>query len=300
MAILRGFMKLRLADTLLALSRRVQFKGKATLLDHIGIGPSNRNIAPADVGVLECADGIRMRTTRPTDIMFRELYVNGLYQDDVLAALGALVRPETVFWDIGANYGFMSIWVHRHLEGRVQITAFEPNPVVLRELSGNLTLNGCSDVRLEELCLSDSEGEVTFFTSEDQSWNATLIASFASEHGESVEVRVRSTTIDRYLLGHPEPKVMKLDVEGAEHLVIAGGRDFLRRSDVAVVAEYNESSIAAAGLSGEEYLGLFRELGFRIEMLERPTFGRYRWERRFTIESANQLPHLCNLVFTKP
>jgi FkbM family methyltransferase len=293
-------MRATIADALLAASRRVQFRGKATLLHRLGLGVTSPDLVPAGVDTIDCIDGVRIRSSRPSDIMFRELYVHGLYQDDVLVALEHLLRPGDVFWDVGANYGFMSVWVHRRFGGRVRITAFEPNPIVLRDLRVNLELNGASDVRVEEICLSDAEGEVRFFTSEDHSWNATLIAEFAAAQGEGIEVRAQATTIDRYVEAHPAPAAIKLDVEGAEHLVVAGGRRFLASARTSLVAEYNIASIQAAGLTGEGYLDLFRELGFRIELLRRPWVGRYRWSDRIAVRSAAVLPPLCNLVLTKP
>ena len=268
-------------------------------MDLMGVGPSNRNVVPEGVDCVEVIDGIRVCSSTPTDIMFRELYVNGLYQDDVLAALDHLVEPGSVFWDIGANYGFMSIYVHRARRGDVSITAFDPNPVILPELERNLSLNGCENVRIESTCLSDTVGEVVFYTSSDHSWNATMVPVFAERHAENVEVRVPSTTIDRYVESNPPPDVIKLDVEGAEHLVIEGGRGFLAEAKTAIVVEYNLDSIVDAGLTGEGYLESFRALGYRIEILDRPAFGRYRWDRRSPVNAAAALPKLCNLVLTK-
>jgi FkbM family methyltransferase len=280
-------------------TRAVQFRGKARLLDLVGLGPSNKALVPEGVHHVDCIDGIRIESKRPNDVMFRELYVNGLYQDDVLAALAALLRPGDVFWDIGANYGFMSIYVQRRFGGRVKCVAFEPNPIVLEELERNLAINGCEDVTVEPSCLSDRIGEVAFYISEDHSWNATMVTEFAALHDQNVAIRVRTTTLDEYARQAPHPAVIKLDVEGAEHLVVSGGRELLGRAKIAIVAEYNVESIAAAHLSGDDYLRLFRELGYRIFLLRRPWWGRYRWESRSEVGSAGALPALCNLVLLK-
>jgi FkbM family methyltransferase len=280
-------------------TRAVQFRGKARLLDLVGLGPSNKAVVPEGVSAVDCIEGIRIESKRPNDVMFRELYVNGLYQDDVLAALAALLRPGDVFWDVGANYGFMTIYVQSRFGGRVKCVAFEPNPIVIEELERNLALNDCKDVTVEATCVSDRIGEVAFYVSEDHSWNATMVTDFAALHAQNVAIRVPSTTLDEYSRHAPHPAVIKLDVEGAEHLVVSGGRELLRRAKIALVAEYNLESIASAGLSGDDYLQLFRELGYRIFLLRRPWWGRYRWESRSEVGSADTLPDLCNLVMLK-
>jgi len=284
---------------LLALARRLHFRGKARLLDLLGIGPSHRDCVPEGVTSVRCVEGIVVHTTRPTDIMFRELFVNGLYQSDVLVALRHLLRPGGIFWDIGANYGLMSLYVDRHFDGAVQTVAFEPNPVVLEELRRNVEANGCRSVRVEPICLSDEPGTVTFYTAPDNSWNATIIKQFAESSRGTQEIRVEATTIDEAVKRLPPPTAIKLDVEGAEPLVIRGGESFLSGGDVPIVAEYNVQAIRDFGWTPERYLDLYRDLGYRPHHIRRPNVGLHRWADLHPIDRPEQLPRLCNLVLTK-
>jgi len=283
----------------MALSRRMQFAGKGRLLDLVNLGPGNKTLVPKGVSTVNCLHGIKIETDRNRDVMFRELYVNGFYQGDVLIALHNLLEPGDVFWDIGANYGFMSIYAARVFEGKVQIVAFEPNPVVLNVLRRNVELNRCSNLRIEKICLSDRIGEVTFYTSENQSWNATMIEDFARAHGENVAVQVASSTIDESVKVLPPPSVIKLDVEGAEHLVIKGGSRFLRDASVPIIAEYNVQALQDVGLDREDYLGLFRDLGYEIYQFRRPLWGRHRWSDLSRVAKNDALPTLCNIVLLK-
>ena len=113
--------------SLLNISRRVHFVGKGRLFAILGVGVYSKNLIPPGVNTADCIDGIRMQTSTPRDMMFRELYVHAHYQDDVLVALRQLLKPGDVFWDIGANYGFMTIYVDRHFEGKVRTISFEPH-----------------------------------------------------------------------------------------------------------------------------------------------------------------------------
>jgi FkbM family methyltransferase len=280
----------------LSLSRKVQFKGKATLLDRLGIGASNKHVVPSDVKSVRCIEGITMVTSCTRDVMFRELYVHGVYQDDVLVALRNLLRPGDVFWDIGANYGLMSIYVDRCFGGQVQTVAFEPNPSVAEELRRNIGVNGCRSIDVEELCLSNEIGTAKFYTSADHSWNATLIKQFASSTGEDIEIEVPTSTLDECVRRITPPSVIKLDVEGAEHLVVEGGREFLSATRVPMVVEYNLESIRDSGLTPEEYLSLFREMGYAVHLIRRPLWGSYRWRDLFRVKDDSAIPSLCNLV----
>ena len=288
----------RLARPVLAMSRRVQFRGKARLLHALGLSLDNHDMVPPGVDRLRCVGGIEISTHDPRDVMFRELWLHGYYQDDVLVALSNLLEPGGVFWDVGANIGLTSLWVDRQFTGAVRTVAFEPAPTVAATLRRNLELNHARAIEVAELCLSDRPGRVTFYPSADHSWNATLIPSFARKYGEDLAIEVEATTMDAYAADHGPPTVIKLD-EGAEHLVIMGGQQLLRDHDVAVVAEYNTIALAEVGLSPTQYLELFTKLGYRPYQLRRPTWGWRRWDTLHEVHDPATLPALGNLILLK-
>ncbi len=289
----------RWSAPLLSASRRVQFRGKARMLAALGLSLGNRDLVPPGVDRVRCRGGIEISTHDPRDVMFRELWLHGYYQDDVLVALTHLLAPGQVFWDIGANFGLMSLWVERTFGGAVRTVAFEPAPTVAATLRRNVELNHARGITVEQLCLSDRPGQVKFYTSADHSWNATLISSFASQYGEDIAIDVTATTMDAYAAEHGPPSVIKLDVEGAEHLVLMGGQRVLREHDVAAVVEYNTVVLAAVGLTPADYLGLFTKLGYRPYQLRRPLWGFYRWDSLYEVRDPATLPALCNLIMLK-
>src|SRR5687768_852042 len=118
----------RLAGPVLAVSRRVHFRGKARMLRALGLSLANHELVPPGVDRVTCAGGIEISTHDPHDVMFRELWLHGFYQDDVLVALSNLLAPGRTFWDVGANFGLMSLWVERRFDGAVRTVAFEPAP----------------------------------------------------------------------------------------------------------------------------------------------------------------------------
>jgi len=278
----------------LAITRRFEFRGKGRLVKLAGLDADD--LVPADLKWVGCVEGIEFSAASPRDYMLRALFVDRTYQDDVLIALRHLLRPGDTLWDVGANYGFMSLYVDKVFNGSVRTLAFEPSPVVLPYLQANLDRNHARSVQIESMCLSDSEGTVTFYFSEENSWNATLIPGFAEMHGESERIDVDATTLDKAVARLPPPSVIKLDVEGAEHLVLAGGHEYLSTHRPPIVAEYNLKGIEEVGLTGREYLALYEDLGYRAHLMPRRTFGRHRWKDLEPLAPSRALPPLCNLV----
>ena len=274
--------------------RRVEFRGKHRLAGMLGLEPGSR-VLPDHVRWIDCVDSIRCAATDPSDQMLHELYVHRHYQNDVLVALAQLLSPGDVFWDVGANHGFMSLWVSRVFNGTVRTIAFEPNPEVLPSLRWNVEANAAA-VEVEPVALSDVPGRARLFSTAGQSWNATLSEDFAGHATGDDAVEVPMTTIDEAVTSLPLPSVLKIDVEGAEAKVLAGGRQTLAGLRPPIVAEYNAVSLSDAGLSGEEYLDMFRELGYTPHVMDRPWVGWHRWEALHPVASAAELRPLCNLI----
>ena len=278
----------------LAVSRRVQFKGKRRIERLLGI--DRPDIVPADLHWVESNEGIRISGASNQDMMLREIYVRGHYQDDVMAALQNLLSPGDTLWDVGANYGYMSLWVDRHFGGRVKTVAFEPSPIVLPNLRANLRENDASHIEIVEDACSDSSGTVEFFMAEHKSWNATLIPEFADQHGQTSRIEIQAVTIDELVTTRTPPDVLKIDVEGAELMVVEGGRRFLSESRPPMVIEYNRRAVDDIGRTGDEFLDVFRSLGYAPHLMKRPLVGRHDWATLAPVAQASELPDLCNPV----
>jgi FkbM family methyltransferase len=228
--------------------------------------------------------------------MLHELYLNRHYQNDVLVALRNLLSQGDVFWDVGANHGFMSLYVSRVFNKSVETLAFEPSPAIVPFLRENVTANSASNVHVHALGLADRVGTAEFFYSEDASWNSTLVAGVAEHHHLAKTVQVPITTIDEAVQYLPPPTVLKIDVEGGESQTIAGGKRYLTEHHPAIVIEYNLVSITHAGMAPEEYLRMFRDMGYTPHFMDQPWFGWHRWDRLHPVNDARSLPDFCNLI----
>jgi hypothetical protein len=92
--------------------------------------------------------------------------------------------------------------------------------------------------------------------------NDSLVPGYG---GSSEGPEVETITLDSFLGEREVERVdfVKMDVEGAEPLVVAGMTETLARSPTCVIlAEYNPTAIQCSGLSAEELPRRLREAGF--------------------------------------
>ena len=79
---------------------------------------------------------------------------------------------------------------------------------------------------------------------------------------------MRATTVDA-LVGESNVTLMKIDVEGAEGLVLRGAEATLQRATPALVFEFSPPSLQnTSGVSGDELLDYLRGFGYAIDVVQ--------------------------------
>jgi FkbM family methyltransferase len=160
------------------------------------------------------------------------------HDPEIKRTYAALVRSAhrpRLFFDVGANYGTHSLLLLAH---GVRAVTFEPNPTCAPVFEELCRANGVRG-RWEAVALGAEEGEVELCFDERDTWaGSTCGTPVASGEGARRRLRVPLTTLDAYVqrLGEA-PDWVKLDVEGAEHEVLAGARRTLRSSRPRVIFE---------------------------------------------------------------
>ena len=179
----------------------------------------------------------------------------GVWEADVMKLLARFLRPGSLFVDVGANVGF-----HAVLGAQLgaHVVAVEPVPWTLELLRANVWRHG-ADVEVVAAAASDGLGPVRLQLD-------AAHRSGAQIGGAGIEVR--AATLDE-LVPRGEVDVLKIDVEGAEPLVLRGASAILARSPVlaAVVEFRNEQHIG--GESPEAVLTFYESLGFELCLLRR-------------------------------
>jgi len=103
------------------------------------------------------AEGIDFELLDPDASILRDSLPFAGYEPAVCALLKrALTRPDAIFLDVGALYGFFTVWASK--TGAAEVVAFEPGHRYAEVLDYNLRLNGCEGVRVERRALSDRNG----------------------------------------------------------------------------------------------------------------------------------------------
>jgi FkbM family methyltransferase len=154
-----------------------------------------------------------------------------------------------VIYDIGAHIGYHTFnFAHRvGLEGRV--FSFEPHPLHLERIKVNLSRNTDLAVRvtLMPVAISNNAGYLEFFCTESVEGGGSS-ASFIegastpfpkSNYSQYRAIEVEAARLDDLVSDGRclPPDLIKIDVEGAESLVIEGALDTLRKYKPIILME---------------------------------------------------------------
>ena len=173
-----------------------------------------------------------------------------------------------VYIDVGANIGFFSVHIARQLAPGRRVLALEPTPNALDRLRSNLVRNKvASAVEVFEGVAASEEGQITLTTFPGREEYSTIVSPThpSVQDAKGVLIVVQANTIDRLVeLGGRDPGFLKIDAEGAEHLVLTGARATLRRFRPVVMVEITNSTMADGGGTQELCFKLLSEFGYRI------------------------------------
>ncbi len=193
----------------------------------------------------------------------RQLFWKGerWWEYETTALFARLARRAALSLDIGANTGFYTLLAAAaNPDGRV--IAFEPVPRLRERLHQNVALNGwdhrCA-VRAE--AVSAEPGRTQLHVPDQAVPTSASLdpAGYRGLKGQLIDVDI--TTVDRAVPEDQRVDLIKIDVEGFEHTVLAGAERVLVRDRPIIVLEVNPGGPA------REIQALLTPRGYRFHHL---------------------------------
>jgi FkbM family methyltransferase len=169
---------------------------------------------------LRVYDGLVFRAYPDSTQPGRFVYFGGIPDYEEMTFMHRYLRPGDRFIDGGANEGMFSLLAGQLVGPSGEVHAFEAVPRYLERLHENVRRNELTQVIVHDEALGDRVGDVSFVVRGTGS-------RILTETDEGVVIRVRMTTLDT-VLPTGDWAMGKLDVEGAETLVLSGAEELLR------------------------------------------------------------------------
>lgn len=145
-------------------------------------------------------------------------------------------QQQIMLYDVGANIGTHTLALAKTFAERITVRAFEAQSAVFNMLCGTVALNGLTNVNCHRNAVSDQDGlgieiQLPDYTQENNFGGFELMAPRASDNQDMVKSGatevVQSLTLDSF---NERVDFIKMDIEGMEHLALAGAKKMVEAS----------------------------------------------------------------------
>jgi FkbM family methyltransferase len=188
------------------------------------------------------------------------------YEPHITAAIRRVLKPEMVFVDVGANIGYLSLIAAGVVGSRGKVISFEPGQHFCKLLYLSAKLNGFANIEIYPFAVADQRKNVIY----DETHGSGSISQF-DVNLETTSLRhiAAALTLDDVLRDEKSIHLIKMDIEGAEHLALRGAKNILKSHRPIIISEFSPAGLqSVSGVSGKDFLRGLIDAQYDISILE--------------------------------
>jgi len=221
---------------------------------------------PEDVRLREVA-GVSLYLD-DADLSVAQVIAAGAYEPHLIKFFQLFLREGMKVVDAGANVGLYTMISARAVGPRGRVWSFEPNSENCRFIVASAAANGFENIELFPVALGSERGFV-YFTSAIGSNGGMQELAKNNALDPSCRI-VPQLRLDDIAI--PNLDFMKMDVEGAEALLMQGAEHTLERCRPVIVSEFSDEMLRRiSGRDGSRFLQFFADRGFDCFVFDKET-----------------------------
>lgn len=222
----------------------------------------NRWLAPAE-------GGLRSVLPHGEEILISPPFRHITWNRDEYEAFRAAVRPGDVVLEAGSNVGAYTLLFAKWVGPTGRVFAFEPDPAAYAGLQAHVALNGLADrVTAVPSAIADGRESRLPFEAGLSSGVSRIVRR---DTAAARVTQVVATSIDRFCAEHGiVPRVMKIDVEGAELGALRGARQTIASAgaELQLFVEMHPHLWHELGISADDMRHECEAQGLAVEPLD--------------------------------
>jgi FkbM family methyltransferase len=176
--------------------------------------------------------------------IFEGVCEQGIWEQDLVQIVAALVRPNTTYFDVGANIGLTSIPILAACSD-CKVVSFEASPNVLQFLKRTVQDSRfCDRWQIIAKALGNEIGTTQFaMGSPKLSPFDGLLDTGRAGPTKGTTVSISTLDAEWEALNNPKVSVIKLDIEGGELDALQGATRCIESEQPFIVLEWNATNL---------------------------------------------------------
>ncbi len=202
----------------------------------------------------------------PVSVFGQHLLNQQVHEPSLTQIVHGLLSEGQTFVDVGANEGYYSILAAKRVGKGGLVHAIEPQSRIKSVLEENKRINCAEAMVINNVAFSETVGTGHLFLRPSANTGASSLYRHwkVGSRGETVPTLTLDEFFKRSNLARV--RLMKIDCEGAEHLVVTGGRQVLGRQAIDYIAlDYHASICGKETCAGTH--SQLQSLGYRSARL---------------------------------
>ena len=228
-----------------------------------------RILKPRGIILTETQD-LRMYVHAADDVITPEILAYGVHEEDETELFKKIIKPSMVIVDIGANIGYYSLLAAKLVGEKGKVYVFEPDPLNYNLLVANIETNHFTNIIPIQKVVSNKAGKVKFFLDKGN-FGAHTLSEKNIQTERNGYIEADAITLDGFFKGEKENKVdfIKMDVQGAEGLVIEEALEIIKHNDLKIMMEFWPQGLRNLGTDPLTLLKALHDYGFTIRVMRK-------------------------------
>ncbi len=217
------------------------------------------------------------------DVSMVPSIINQDYEELELNTYRTLLKPGMTVLDVGSNLGIYALIGSDSVGAKGKVYAFEPVPENIAILRKNVEHNKARNVTIVTKALGEKRGQTKITLAKDSIGTHSIAAKPGSE-----KITIELETIDNFVRDKKlSVDLIKMDVEGYEGQVLAGGKKTIGKG-VDLLLEFDTGMLRRSGTNTEDLAESLMKLYKNCFEIDERKSGLSR------IKTSRQLASLAN------
>lgn len=195
-----------------------------------------------------------------------QMVLNKDFEKDIIPFFEIMLSPGKHVIDIGANMGLYTVLAAKLVGNNGRVLAVEPTPSVFKLLSSNIRRNELENVVLFNGVIA-SQRNTYLLNMVEGSPEYSSLGSIVHPHApkEINKIMVHGETLDNLVtINGLNPFFIKIDVEGAEGLVLSGADLVLSNNRPIILSELDERLLKELNWDSQMVISLLANYQYKI------------------------------------